>query len=357
MRRNLLIGLFIALSLTGVLLPGRVAADTGLSNVDFLPQCGDTTLGDWDWGHSALGLDKITSPASWSDFDYNNSSYVILHDGVPTDGGNPHNNRYFVYMADPGHKLTLDQVSGTVHIQVDDNFIRQATIIDEPQTIPAYKGNWTGSFSADQESTIGLSNFTTSAGFTPTIYSGGSTGFDCEFVGHNVNYGPNWGYDHFATNPIHGTGSASTCSALDIPCQIGKLVNGVENTLVSVFTALLNAFSSLFVPDSTQLQTEYNTMSTSLATHLGFLTYPLTFFTNLFNAFTSGSSWCGSGGCVVDTGNLMGHDLRIDFAAIAEHWSSAWTVMVDVLRGLIVLELMLAIRRKFIETMAGAPHA
>jgi hypothetical protein len=347
-------GMALVIVLGVVQLPTpRASADTGLQNSDLLPQCGDTTLGDWDWADSAQGLIHIGGTNGMSDFDYQTSSYVILHEGIPTVGGSTNNNRYYVYLADPGKQLILDEVSGVGHIESPNASIRQANIIDEPPSIPAYNGNWPGSFSANAESTSTNGRNTATLGVSITVYSGQTSPptYDCEFVAHNVTYGPGWGINHFNANGIHGTGSVGTCSALDIPCEIGKLVTGIQNTIVSGVQAVLNAFASLFVPDSTQLQTEYSSLSTSLATHLGFLTYPLTFVVDLFNSFSSSSSWCSSSGCVKDFGSIYGHDYSLDIAAVAEAWPSAWTLISAAMRGMIVLALMLAIWRKFIEIM------
>lgn len=339
----------ITAAVIGVLLVSAVphaSADTGLSNVNLLPQCGDTSLVTWDWGAAI----KAISGGAFSDFDYDTSSYVVFHNDN-SFGGNTNNNRYQVLVADAGKKLSLDEISGVPKVRVSNNYIRQAGVISEDQNIPAYNGNWTGGFSANQKSASAGSTNTSTTGATIGIYSGtsGTNIYDCEYGAKNVTYGPSWTSAQFNGTILHGSGTGSTCGSLDVACYVGKALQGVQNTIVSGVSAVLNVLGAWFIPDSATLSDDFDNVTSNLSAHLGFLTYPPTFLVDFYGAFDSSSSWCNDTSCTKYLGTIFGAPFTLNLGAMKDVTPTLWSFMTAAVRGLTVLAIIFALRHKFLE--------
>jgi hypothetical protein len=329
--------------------PYTAVADTGLGTANYLPQCADTTLTNWDWPSAVKAVSGATS---WSDFDVHSSSYIILHVANPFADGNVNNyNRYKIFANDGSSNLLYMNYTGTgssatVNIVDKANYIRQANIESEPKSVPDY------AHSTDQYVVSGGTTFSSVA---TKVWSGtvsDSTSYDCESVANNVGYENSFTFSHYNSNPLYGTGGISSCSSLDITCWVGKALTGAQNTLISVVSSILNALATWWLPDTTQVQADFNTFNSQMTAHLGFLVYPFTFFNGIYTAFTGSTSWsCSTTSCYKDFGNFYGHDFTVNFLTLKNTAPTMWTWFVTFIQGTTIITLVLAIRSQYMKTV------
>lgn len=170
----------------------------------------------------------------------------------------------------------------------------------------------------------------------------------------NVNYSTTWDGGSFSSDIAYGSvgGSApATCGALDFGCWFSKAFDGVQNTMVSVAEAVAKAFAYMFAPDGNKTKTEFDGLNTFMTNKLGFLVYPFTFMSTLFNAFSSGTSWCTTTSCTKSFGNLFGKPFNLNLNQLAVTMPTLWTWFIAMTRGITVLAIVLTIRRKYIGIM------
>jgi len=318
----------------------HASADTGLSSENFLPQCGDVSLISWDWGAS---LKAISTPTAWTDFDYDSSSYTILHLADPfADGTVNNHNRFKIYASDGSTPLVFQRNSGVPTLTTKNNYIRQANIQSEAKEVPEY------SQSSNQ---YVVSAGTTFSSVAMGIYSGvpDATKFDCEVVAKNVTYAPSWGYAPFNSNVLHGSAVVGQCKNLDVACYVTKAMQGVQNTITSGVSALLNVLGNWFIPDTAVLDSKIEDLQTNLNAHLGFLTYPPTFLVDFYDAFDSSSSWCNDTSCTKYIGTIFGSPWTLDLGAVKTVTPTLWSFMTALVRGMTVLAIVFMLRRKFLE--------
>ena len=343
--------LLAVIVLVMVLYIPKASADTGLQNANLLPQCADTTLATWNWANKIR-----TTNSGWSDFNESTDSYVVTHIANPFgDGDVTHHNRFSIARAAPGHKLTLTQISGTAKIIGDNNYVETLGIISEPNDVFEYKNNWPGSaYALNAKSISGGNFFTGTTGITLSIYAGDvndAVGKDCESFAKNVNYGTAWGYNTFNSNILLGQDVGSSCSLTDIACIITKAYTGIQNTLVGVFTAFTNVFTTLFIPDAGLIKTQFDQFNTFMTNKLGFISYPFTFFINFFNSFTTSGGFCNDTSCIVSAGNFMGSPYQVNLTQAKTSLPGLWNLLTTIARALLVLGLVYSIRREFHSTM------
>jgi hypothetical protein len=177
-----------------------------------------------------------------------------------------------------------------------------------------------------------------------------SINFTCIVSVTNVTYGPGWDGPVYSTKLLYGT-STIQCDKLDLGCWVNKAWTGVADTFTSVGKALLSGIASIFAPDGTQLQSDFNAFNSFMTAKLGFLLYPFQFLVNLFNAFNSSSSWCTASSCTKNFGNLFGHPFTLDLNAMATVMPTMWSWFLGLIRGTTVLALVLALRRKYMSVV------
>lgn len=320
--------------------------------------CGSVSDFDWpSWLKAATG--------GGSAFDPDASSYVIFmtttsYSGFTADHSSLSSYSWEIYKSSDDTKPLLLSADTTTHggtyqgviyaqngALLEDNYIEDYNYVPNPGSSTSVK-QFTGS--SWNSLPVGVSP----APAHGYLFSNNEVG--CVLAAHNVIYAANYSaYDQppgiaaYAAG-VGASGSASTCSALNIGCWIGKAFNGVQNTLVSVAEAGISAITSLFEPNSTYLGDQFSSFYTFLQDKLGFIMYPVTFFVNFFNAYgDTSNNWCTDTSCVKDFGNFYGHDFNVNVTQIKTSFPTVWTLIVSTIRGLTVLAVVMAIRRKFIE--------
>lgn len=326
-----------------------------------------TTTADKSWPYSLANCN--TGSGVISDFNKDTSSYVMfkaIDDGTTVNpnytstNGQPQYlklNRYTIYVAEAGKKIIFykgkDALGGTqYYFTTNGNTMRSATIRAEPNSDPDYKYNWTGSFAS------GAYNISVGSTFTMTSVNGGrgfvigNDRYDSEVGAINVDYAASWDFAHMTNHVPYGTDGAPGCGTLDIGCWVGKLTSGFTNGIKELFGLMVDAFKWLWVPDGSVIKSSFDDLNTFMNNKLGFLAYPYTFLSNLLNSFNSSSSWCNSTSCVKNFGNLFGHAFTVNLGQTAATMPTLWTWFTAMLRGILVLTLILAIRQKYRQVTA-----
>jgi hypothetical protein len=307
------------------------------------PTCQNTYLDLWDWVSSANGLKSQTG---WTSFNDVSDSYFIYKTTTSDTNGRNQFEAVWIGGASP---MTLDTVSGVDYLYHGGAVSGQIT--SEPTSVSAKGESWAGtpggnwnSFSSQGKFSIGGSALGTP--FKITLDSS----INCVVAAHNVNTGPSWTYENFTAEAPKGTGTGQGCSLTNVSCVLSGAFDKVANTLAGIAQASFNLFAKLFAPDSATIKTSFDDLSTYISGKLGFLTYPATFLVDVFNAFTgTSSSWCSSSSCTKNFGNLFGHSFTVNFLQPNVTYPTIWAYALALIRGLTILELAIAVRRKFIK--------
>jgi hypothetical protein len=357
----------IAITITIPLLPLQTSAD-GIVQQYLLESDPGNHLTDSFWCQAqnknlswptAIGTCN-TGGGAIQGFDKTNWSYVILRNVDPGNTPNPnytssngqpqylHKNVFTIIVASPNHKLTFYKNSTDNQYYItSDAVMTKAFIQAEPNSDPDYKYNWTGAYSLDQYQT-GVQGY-----FDPTVipnFKGFVIGNDIysgQVGTNNVTYASSWDMGQFTSHVPYGDDGASSCGTLDIGCWIGKLTQGFTDGVKALFGLLVDGFKWLFIPDSGSINDEWNGLNSFLQQHLGFLVYPFTFVGNFFSAFTSNDSWCSSTSCSKDFGTLYGHHFNVNLGQMQSTMPTVWAWFSGMLRGLVILALLLAVRQKY----------
>jgi hypothetical protein len=177
--------------------------------------------------------------------------------------------------------------------------------------------------------------------------------FTCVFYAQNVTY-TNWGTAPKFSSSV-GTDTTDNCSSLDIACKIGNIFSTVADDILAVGQAMTNAIGFLFIPDTATISDSFNTLTSALNGHLGFLTWPFTAMADLFGAFTSAPDTsstylpygCIDTLCTVYPGNFYGHAVTIPLAEPAIAMGEIWTWFLTITKVFIVVELLWLLKRKY----------
>lgn len=310
-----------------------------------------TGMGSWDWPSWVVK----TSPRSGSvvggavpQFNVNTSSYVIIGKNTGSPGGwdsfvmftpSVVTDKILLYMDGSGNQYAKSMTGGTLW--------RES--INDPHTPGSSGVNYPAVFASGPDVTGG-SGYQISAGV-------GGFSSTCIVVAHNVSYDVTWidpTYDSLTLGFTAGVGTAtgSSCGGItDIVCHANQMFQGVTDTILNVFRAFVAGFGSLFVPDGNEIQDAFDELTTTFNDHMGFLTYPIDFFVDLFAAFSSTPAWCDESSCTKDFGDLYGGEFVVDFNMFGDSFPTAWTWIKGFIQGTTVLVLILALRKKFLEVV------
>jgi len=319
-----------------------------------------TTTANKAWPTSVKSCD--TGGGKLSTFDEKTSSYVMFEnlqsvlsnpDYTPSNGQPQYlkQNRFTMYVAQPNKKLTFwsttDALGGKQYYLTSTDVISVVNVTAEPNTDPDFKYNWRGSYANNQFSTG------TSTPINPATVNGGrgivigNDRFASAVGTNNVEYSNSWDMGHFTQGVPYGTDGKDGCGTLDIACWVRSITSGFTQGIKELFGLFIDAIKWLFVPDSDQLNNAWEEFSDFMEAKLGFLAYPFTFFSNVFNAFDSGSSWCNSSSCVKNFGNLMGRNFTVNLGQTQTNMPTIWNWFTGMIRGLTVVALLLAVRGKY----------
>ena len=309
-------------------------------------KCGDLYLDGGDW---PAELRKPTTGtdtgAGWTDFDINADQFVVYQTTANHTAGR---NLYTILRAKTttNPQITFVVESGLKKIRFNGS-LYQSTIIAEPKDQYQFNTTWSnwGSVGHDGYETVGSG--TTSGG----THNLDGIGVYCYAYVKNVQYAGSWTFDKLSEDVVYTEGANLTykCDTFDIGCQIAKAWRGVGNTIADAMYAAMKGIASFFMPDGAVIKSDFDDLNTFLQAKLGFLVYPLTFLGQLFTAFgDTTNNWCTSSSCTKNFGNLFGQPFVVDLKVGATAYPTYWTYFLTMTRGLVVLALVLAIRKKYI---------
>ncbi len=347
---------------TTIMAPQRALAQTPT----YAPQCGggSSELNSWDWPQAVekgLRQDGTESGAKITDFDYQNDSYVIFK--RPANQFDPYKRNVYeiVRAAKEKNRITikkgtLNAVTGKYNATLDTvgQSMQRATMSSESDEY--LTNNNALNFRVD--SSYKNSNFhanVSSSSASPYTMIVSTNGTDenpgsnvlCIVGGHNVNYDPNWDFAQLERNIDYGVNPGQKCGAIEVGCWVGKIFRGIANTFEAFGMALVEAFVNIFAPDSNEVKADFDNFASFMQEKLGFLVYPIVFISDVFNAFTSGTAWCSATACTKDFGNLFGRPFNLDLRQLQVTMPTVWTWFTAMIRGLTILGLLIAVRKKY----------
>ena len=333
-----------------------------------MPQCavGYSLLGNMNWESKIQA--STGGGTSGSGFSRANSSYVLMG-SINNGAENTTNQAFFadhggsypvgdelnryelLYSSDDSQKLQLGSDATGAYIYATSGTLISASMTAEPNTDAAYKNVWTGSYSSNQYEAHINGSFTYTNNKRYISSSGGTVfNYGCQGAAHNVNYSASWGYSQWNNDAPIGSGSGTSCGALDLGCWVRKGFDGLSSGLSGLWQDMLYGIGQIFGIDSAQLSSDWSSFSSFMNAKLGVLAYPFTFLGNLFAAFTTDTSGCNATSCVKNFGNFFGSNFSINLALVASAWPTWWAWIVGVIRGVTVLAIILGVRRKFLES-------
>jgi|GEM_PF-4415802 len=169
----------------------------------------------------------------------------------------------------------------------------------------------------------------------------------------------------------------ASCAALDFSCYfgnvmaffgvVGNFITGFFTTLGTAFTnlsiSLVQGFAMIFIPPSNAFPNLFLDIQSTISSKLGFLTYPATFFTNLFGTVfqTSNTSYAcdysGSQGvgelglCTIAFGPFFGSTFTFNYGWMASTFPALWTIFQSTVIGTTSITLIFMYYRKLLEVL------
>jgi hypothetical protein len=141
-------------------------------------------------------------------------------------------------------------------------------------------------------------------------------------------------------------GSSRDCSGfLAIGCKVEDIFSGIADTFTSVGSFIVKGIATIFVPDGSMMSADWSAFYTTLTTKLGFLTYPFTFIGGVWTAFTTPTTTC----CTFGSGTFLGGHFEFKINQWETTAPTLWTWLTAVIKGVTLLGLFFALRRKFLE--------
>lgn len=324
---------------------GNLGADA----LKYKPSCGGTELDKWNWPKHIKDGPNTGSIPNGTKFDYAKGSYVIYktvsdHALAPYSNseGTERQNRYkLVFLPTENGKIRMTYDGTNAIMKYNGGITGLTAITSEPVSeSKVWKKVWDGFGNGD-----GL--FVSSGSiYTSGTYTLSLTDVQCVVVAHEVQYDDSWPFTAFIANQSYGDENKK-CKVTDLMCILAKAANSIENAFQAVGMAIVQAIGYIFAPDGEQLANLWDEFYDWMQLKLGFLIYPFEFITGVFNAFTSGSSWCNSSSCTKNFGNFMGRNFTINLGQTQQTMPTLWTWFVAMIRGITIVTLLLAVRHKY----------
>jgi len=307
-----------------------------------------SSMNTWDWP----AWTAKSSPRSGSvtgggvpGFDAANFSYLVV--GIAHSATYSWLSSLYMFTATtPQDKLVLyEDSSGNEHVKSIQNGTVYVETINDDSNLSNHTVNFVPSLYAYSSGTD--YQITGSAAYNPVGASPICVEFtknvlyDTSFTDPKYTNGPGW------TSGVGGPSSGPSCSGItDVVCYMSNLFSSVGNSIANAFQAFGVGLYSLFVPSGQQLSADWNAFSSTMQTKLGFLLWPFSFVTSLFSATLSPTTPC----CTIGAGTFMHASwpgINLKYASIA--LPTLWSFLTDMIKGLSILILLFALRRKFLE--------
>jgi|GEM_PF-2734082 len=334
----LAIGVFLSIFSFTLVSSPKVGATT-------LFVCTANNMPSWDWpswvAKSSPRSGTITGGAV-PGFSATTSSYVILGENV-NSSGTGYNNFVLFTPSDLSDKLVLYMSGGDERIKTLKGGTIYSENVHDPQTSGSSGTGYPAVFAvvfADSITTADINTVSSQLSWSTSCYAGTK----------NVVYDSSWTDPQIAGSVGWTTGAGGaggSCSSIvDIACFASNLYTGVTNDILHVFQAFTGGLYVLFVPQDSQIQSDFNSTSSALSAKLGFLTWPFSFAGSVWTAFTTPTTTC----CTFGAGSFLGgHFDGVNIAQWATTAPDLWSWFTAVVKGVTIIGLLFALRRKYLE--------
>jgi hypothetical protein len=293
-----------------------------------------------NWLQSVLSVD--------SSFDLANDPYIMFQ--TPTDvsaiSGTADNGK-------PQNGFTMYRVPKDKDMSLINNTSTSDKLTYTATAVTIYHFFWRPKSSTYVTSPeYGTYPSATSTSVNPITLTAG-TNISCVVNTHLIGYAPGYAYDYLPTDVKIGVPVVCPTDPLGaIACTVSNAFKNVTNDIKSVFTQALNSIGSFFIPDKTYIQAEFSSLNSFLTAKLGVLYWPFTIIPTIFNSFSDTSNtWCNTSTCQKDISGIYGHTMTINFYAIKDISPSFWALMTNIIKALVVLELLFLLRNKYMSVV------
>lgn len=134
------------------------------------------------------------------------------------------------------------------------------------------------------------------------------------------------------------------CGVTDIQCRISQGFQGLTSDFSRVGQAIVNSIAGIFIPSPQVIQAQFVDLTSFMHAKLGFLTYPLDWFTNIFTAFGDVSNnWCNDTTCAKTFGNIFGTPYTFDFYVVKTSLPTYWEMFLLVFRSITVAGVLVQV--------------
>jgi len=313
----------------------RAKADT----FNYVPICANTALDQWDWPKEL----KDHSSTAFDNFSYDSSSYIIYK--TTTNGtATPKRSVFEVWANTSPTKFSIgydeaDSAKLLIHKNGSAGFSKATIVSEHRASMPADYYKWPSGY---DDMFVNSETTATTDGAIP------QADINCIVSAKNVLYESTW---EFNEAPKDAPLGSENCSPLEFGCWIGKAFNGIADTFQAVGEAIVKAIAWLWVPDGDYMTGLFNQFLDSAEAQFGFLSYPITYLSDLIDSFDSSSSWCTESSCTKSFGSFFGGTFAINFLTLKTNFPDLWTYIVLALRGTTILALIFAIRHKYMEVL------
>lgn len=231
------------------------------------------------------------------------------------------------------------------------------------EPITAYNVNQTNKyvFKTTVDSTTArswLSQYNTGSTMSTVNLSGQGNVANCWWDSHNITYDSSWDTTDWFKVPSKTASGGDTieCDTFDITCKIKQVFFGITDTFIAVGEAIVSGISYLFTPDGTTFEYSFNELQEFFLEKFGFLTYPIEFALDLFDAtvgeITNNANWgttqCG-GSQELGTGSaFMGGNVSLNLCAMPSSVMTPLRIVVQIAFSMMLLYMF---RHKVHEVM------
>lgn len=308
-----------------------------------LPVCPLSYFNMWDWPKSIKQGNAGNISEEWPSFNPETSSYAIVirsNNDVITDpaystanNGVPSKPIQYWQLIAPSNenagKLVIEKnSSGQYQFRSTSGYIRTNFMWDTP---PQIYGRDYSAYVSEARSYVN--------GSIPSV--------GCVEVAKNVVYDASYNGLKFNESLGYYKDGTEHCDLMEFSCWLNKITDGITNGFDAVVSGVAKAMAYLFAPDANKTKASFDDFNSFMLAKLGFLAYPFQFIGNLFTAFTSGTSWCSESSCTKSFGNLFGQPFNLNIIQLRSTMPTLWTWLTAMIRGLTILALILAVRKKY----------
>jgi len=349
------IPLVIFMSIKGVY-AANLENISGTSVGQNMAQCNGGNLTGWDWPDQ-VKTTPHQSGSDWPDtlFDAQKFDYIIyLSQTQAAATTSPNNGFAYAYTlldSGSGGNFKISTINGETWLsnkgsQGQDLATYMFTLND------SYKPWDTNHFASAISSppTLGVSGAPES---DPTYHKLKLTGTSvaCISAMHGVEYDPGYAGPKYKAAQGYTLGGGASCATWDVACKLSGAFQTVTGAIGDFAREVFSWFTGLFMPEGSKIKGYIDDFNAFMVSKLGFLTYPFSFLSNVFNAFTTGATWCTNTSCQKDFGVIFGTHFIMDLNEPQIATPTIWSWFKGVVVGLTILELVITIRRKMMSVV------